>query len=114
MLLLVRRELRDGNAGDPSVLSAELHLALLRGDFDQRLLALFPRELLEELVGFLRLMPEDVAGMPDLFGESRGRVAVENRPAERDVLGAVAVAADRQMPARHHEFELAAAGSSEN
>ena len=53
-------------------------------------------------------------GCVGLFVEAFGRVAVEDRPAERHVVGRVAVAADRHVPARHHELELVAAGMAED
>src|SRR5260370_21472488 len=62
----------------------------------------------------MRLVPVDVARMPDFFSETRGGVSVENRTAERHVLGAVTVAADGEVPAGHHELELSAAGAPEN
>ena len=48
------------------------------------------------------------------FVEAVGRVAVEDRPAERHVLGRVAVAANRHVPAGHHELELVAPRLAEN
>ena len=48
------------------------------------------------------------------FVEAVGRVAVEDRAAERDVVGRVAVAADRHVPAGHHELELVAARLAED
>ena len=53
-------------------------------------------------------------GCVGLFVEALGRVAVEDRAAERDVIGAVAVAANRHVPAGHHELELVAARRAEN
>src|SRR5262249_15631342 len=57
---------------------------------------------------------EDVPRMADSFIEARRGMAVEDRAAEGDVLGAVSVAAQGEVPARHHELELTAAGFPEN
>ena len=59
-------------------------------------------------------MPEDVARVVGLFVEAAGGVAVEDRPAEGHVLGRVAVAAERHVPAGHHELELAVARLAED
>ena len=80
----------------------------------ERLLLLLAVEHLVELVRGQGLRPEDVAGVGRPFVEAVGRVAVEDRAAEGDVVGRVAVAADRHVPAGHHEFELVRARLAED
>ena len=54
------------------------------------------------------LWPKHIAFVLRTFVESIGRVAVEYRPAERHMIGAIAIAADRHVPAGHHELKLIA------
>ena len=107
MRFLIGREFRGRQAGDLRTL-AKLNFAFLRRLRDQRFFAMLAVEHLIERVGLERLVPEDIVRMVGLLVEAVRRVAVEDRAAERDVLGRVAVATDRQVPARHHEFELSA------
>src|SRR5690606_28720486 len=71
-------------------------------------------EHLEQLVRLEGLMPIDVSGMVSGLIEALGGVAVEDRSAEGDVLGAVAVATDCQVPAGHDKFPLAGARFTED
>ena len=115
MLFLIAREFADRQALEVAAFAAESDLLLLRQTFfEERLLLLFAIEHLIELVRGLGLRPENVAGVRRAFVEAIGGVAVEDRAAEGDVVGGVAVAADRHVPAGHHEFELLAAGMAEN
>ena len=66
---------------------------------DEGVLALLAVEHVIELVRLDRLVPEDVVRVVRLFVEPFAFVGVEDRAAEGDVLGAVAVAAQRHVPA---------------
>ena len=115
VLTLVAGEVGDGEALELALLAAEGDAVLLgQAAADQRLVALVLVEHLVELVGGLGLRPEDVAGMGGGFVEAFGRVAVEDRAAEGDVLSRVAVAADRHVAAGHHELELLGARLAED
>ncbi len=52
--------------------------------------------------------------MRRLFVEALGRMAVEDRAAERHVISRVAIAANRHVPARHDEFKLVGTRVSED
>ena len=73
-----------------------------------------PLESLIELIRLDRLRPEHVARVVGFFVETLGRVAVENRPAKSDVLGGVAVAANRHVPTGEDELKIVAAGLAKN
>ena len=81
---------------------------------DQRLLLLFAAEHFVNVVRLLSLMPEDIVGMMDFLVEAAGGVAVENRAAQRDVGFAVAVGANRHVPAGHDILELVGARLAED
>ena len=82
--------------------------------FDQGQLAVASRRDVVDLVRLQRLGPENVARMIGLFVEALGRMAVEDWPAKRDMLGRMAVATNRQVPAGHHQFEFVAARMAED
>src|SRR3954471_21277475 len=115
MLLLVARHLANGESLEIATFSSEGNALLFRQPArEERLLLQFAIEHLVELVGGLGLWPENVAGVGWAFVEAIGGVAVENRAAEGDMVGRVAVATDRHVAAGHHEFELVAAGMAKN
>src|SRR5439155_5288029 len=97
-----------------TVLAMKINGCLLGPFFDEGLALLLVIEQLVDLVGQLRLMPEDVAGVVNFFIEAAGSMAVENRAAEGDAFGAVAVGTQRHVPAGHDELELVAAGFAED
>ncbi len=115
MLFLVARQFANGQALEVAAFAAEGDFLFGRQTFfEERLLLLFAIEHLVQLVGGFGLRPEDIAGMGWAFVEAVGGVAVEDRAAEGDVVGGVAVATDGHVPAGHHEFELLAAGMAKN
>ena len=57
-------------------------------------------------IGHAGLLPEDIAGVADLFAGAAGGMAVEDRAAESDAVLRVAVGAQRHVPAGHDELEL--------
>ena len=64
-----------------------------------------PSSNFEEFVRAESLVPIHVPRVIGLFVEALGRVPVEDRTAKRHVVLAVAVAANRQVPAGHHELD---------
>ena len=105
-----------GMPGRPSFLPVSLTVSVpcsSRASPQQRELALFAVEHLEDFVGALRLVPVGVARVIGLFVETLRRVAVEDRAAEGRAFDGVAVAAARAVPAGEHELELAGAGLAE-
>ena len=58
-------------------------------------------------------MPIDVARVILLFVETFGSVTVKDRSAEGNVFAAIAIAANGEMPAGHHELKLARARRAE-
>src|SRR5690606_18300286 len=105
LFALIARQFRDGNAGE---FGTEADGVLARQWLHQRKLALLAVEHFENLVRFERLMPEDVSFVIGLFLERAvWIVTVEDRTAERHMLGRIAVAAHRHVPASHHKLALA-------
>ena len=110
---LVRTQLGNRDSGEHAVFPAERDLRFVRGVFDKGLLLLLAIEHRVNGVGLHGQRPVDVPRMVGLFIETLSGMAVEDGATESDVVGRVAVAADRQMPAGHHKFELPFAGLSE-
>ena len=107
-ILLIARHAGDRNARKLSAGALEGNARLARQLVHQRGGALFLVEHFVHAVGGQRLVPEDVARVIGLLVEASRRVTVEDRTAKGHVLGAVAVATDRHVPAGHHELERAA------
>src|SRR5262249_10833605 len=84
---------------------------------DQGALALFGVEHLEDNIGPLRLLPEDVVRVAHLLeqsGHAAGLVPVEDRPAEGNVRLSIAIGPQGHVPAGQHKLELLAAGLAED
>ena len=110
--LLVLRQLADGHAREAARGALNENVGLLRRLRHQGGVALLAVEGLEDLVGLLGLVIEDVAGQPLL--PVPGTVAVDHRAAERGVRDAVAVGTERDVSAGQFPLELAAAGGAED
>src|SRR5206468_2050572 len=80
---------------------------------EQRQLALFAVEHFEHLVRAFGLKPVNVARVVRWFIKTFRSVTVKDRSAERRAFDRIAVATARDMPAREHELELAAARLAE-
>src|SRR5579872_6054807 len=78
VFLLVAGKLGNRDSWDRLPLAFKFDLALLRRDFDQGLFSLLAREHLEQLVGLLRLVPEDISRMSDRLVESRRGMPIKD------------------------------------
>ncbi len=68
-----------------------------------------------KLIGLQRLVPKDVVGMRCLFKvAARAFVAVHDGAGKGDVVGGVAIAAQRAMPAALHKLKLTRARLAKN
>ena len=85
-----------------------------RRQLDQGLGLLLSVEHFEDAVGGQGLRPENIVRVARLFVEAAGSVAVDDRAAKGHVLGRMAVATQRDVPAGEDELELLAARRAED